>query len=95
MKKKSLFLFLALVLALSLALSACNNNEANATELPTEETKAPEPEETDPPEPVSMFEDYDLSGVTIQLWHVYGEGDVHHETLLALVDEFNAIVSYP
>ncbi len=32
----------------------------------------------------------DVSGVVVQFWHVYGEGDPRNEAILAIVDEFNA-----
>ena len=32
----------------------------------------------------------DVSGVVVQFWHVYGEGDPRNEAMVALVDDFNA-----
>ena len=32
----------------------------------------------------------DVSGVVIQFWHVYGEGDPRNEAVLAFVDDFNS-----
>jgi multiple sugar transport system substrate-binding protein/sn-glycerol 3-phosphate transport system substrate-binding protein len=36
----------------------------------------------------------DLSGTTVQFWHVYGEGDPRNEAVLAIVDEFNSTNEY-
>ena len=36
----------------------------------------------------------DVSGVVIQFWHVYGEGDPRNEAVLAFVDDFNSTNEY-
>ena len=36
----------------------------------------------------------DVSGTSIQFWHVYGEGDPRNEAVLAFVDDFNATNEY-
>jgi len=36
----------------------------------------------------------DVSGTTIQFWHVYGEGDPRNEAVIAFVDDFNATNEY-
>jgi len=36
----------------------------------------------------------DISGTTVQFWHVYGEGDPRNAAVLAIVDEFNATNEY-
>ena len=42
----------------------------------------------------SEFEDMDLSGVTIEFWHMYGEGERGNEAITTVVDEFNATNDY-
>ncbi|MGB2965575.1 MAG: extracellular solute-binding protein [Anaerolineales bacterium] len=36
----------------------------------------------------------EVSGVTVQFWHVYGEGDPRNEAMVAFVDDFNATNEY-
>ena len=36
----------------------------------------------------------EVSGVTIQFWHVYGEGDPRNEAMVGFVDDFNATNEY-
>ncbi len=36
----------------------------------------------------------DVSGTSIQFWHVYGEGDPRNEAVIAFVDDFNATNEY-
>jgi multiple sugar transport system substrate-binding protein len=36
----------------------------------------------------------EVSGVTIQFWHVYGEGDPRNEAMVGFVDDFNANNEY-
>ncbi len=36
----------------------------------------------------------DVSGVVVEFWHVYGEGDPRNEAILAFVEEFNASNEY-
>ncbi|MCK4490772.1 MAG: extracellular solute-binding protein [Anaerolineales bacterium] len=92
MSKKFLTMIFATLIILSLVMTACTPEPPVVEVPPTEEevvpTKAPEPTE-EPEEPMM-----DLSGVTVQFWHVYGEGDPRNETILALVDEFNASNEY-
>jgi len=81
----------ASLLVLSLVLSACAPPPAPTEEPVVEEVEEPEPT----PEPVVEDEPMmDLSGTTVQFWHVYGEGDPRNETIAALVEEFNASNEY-
>lgn len=94
MPKKLLTILFASLLIFSLVLTACAppkvevepTQKEEAAPAPTEEEAAPAPTEEAP-----MM---DLSGTTIQFWHVYGEGDPRHDAMLAIVDDFNANNEY-
>jgi multiple sugar transport system substrate-binding protein len=81
-----------LVVVFSLVLTACG---PSAT--PTPEPAAPQPAPTEEPmmteEPMAteeaMMPDIDPTGQTVNFWHVWGE-DLPGETMLAIVDDFNA-----
>ena len=91
MPKKLITMLFASLLVLSLVLSACAPPPAPTEEPVVEEVEEPEPT----PEPVVEDEPMmDLSGTTVQFWHVYGEGDPRNETIAALVEEFNASNEY-
>jgi multiple sugar transport system substrate-binding protein len=109
MRKKSFITILALLLVLAMALSACGPNEQEAgndmannnmeenqgdetgnTEANTEENTTEEEDMGDDTEEEMM----DLSGVTVEFWHMYGEGERGNESISAVVDEFNATNPY-
>ena len=94
MPKKLLTILFASLLIFSLVLTACapevveeepEVEEVEVTEVEKSEAEEPEVEE----EPMM-----DLSGTTVQFWHVYGEGDPRNEAMLAIVDDFNANNEY-
>jgi multiple sugar transport system substrate-binding protein len=87
MPKKLITILFASLLVLSLVLSAC------APPPPVEEPVVEEPVAEVEEEPEAEVEEepmLDLSGTTIQFWHVYGEGDPRNEAMVAMVDAFNA-----
>ena len=97
MKTNKLSFLVIVVVIMSLALAACKPAPAPAPEQPAveepavvEPTEAPVVEEpvAEPVEEVNPLE-----GVTIQFWHVYGEGKPM-EGMMALVDEFNKTNEY-
>ena len=92
MPKKLLTILFASLLIFSLVLTACAP-EVVEEEPEVEEVVEPEVEEVVEPEIVEepMM---DISGTTVQFWHVYGEGDPRNEAMLAIVDEFNANNEY-
>lgn len=100
MKTNKLAFLVIVVLIMSLALAACK--PAPAPEPAPEEPVAEEPvveevveepaeEEAAVEEPVEEVNP--LEGVTVQYWHVYGEGKPM-EGMVALVDEFNKTNEY-
>ena len=95
MSKKLLTILLASLLVLSFVMSACAPPPAPPAEEPEMEEQAEEEEMEEEEEAVVEEEPMmDLSGTTIQFWHVYGEGDPRNEAMVALVDEFNASNEY-
>jgi len=99
MPKKLLTILFASLLIFTLVLSACapppvveEEPEVEEVEEPevVEEAEVEEEEEAEVEEEPMM----DLSGTTVQFWHVYGEGDPRNEAMLAIVDEFNANNEY-
>jgi ABC-type glycerol-3-phosphate transport system substrate-binding protein len=95
MPKKILTILFASLLIFSLVLSACA--PPPVVEEPEPEVEEPEPEPEVEEEEEAVVEEepmMDLSGTTIQFWHVYGEGDPRNEFVLAIVDEFNATNEY-
>lgn len=97
MPKKLITILLASLLVFSLVLTACappevveEEPEEEVVEEPEEEAEVEEEEEAEVEEEPMM----DLSGTTVQFWHVYGEGDPRNEAMLAIVDEFNANNEY-
>lgn len=94
MPKKLLTILFASLLIFSMVITAC------APPPPATEEAAPTQEEAAPTEAAPMEEApteeamMDLSGTTVQFWHVYGEGDPRNETIQALVDDFNATNEY-
>jgi multiple sugar transport system substrate-binding protein len=93
MPKKLITILFASLLVLSMVLSACAPPPAPTEEPVVEEVEEVVVEE----EEVAEVEEepmLDLSGTTVQFWHVYGEGDPRNETVLALVEEFNASNEY-
>ena len=95
MSKKLLTILFASLLVLSLVLSACAPPPPPAPEEPMEEEVMEEPE-VEEEEEAEVEEEamMDLSGTTIQFWHVYGEGDPRNEAMVAIVDAFNANNEY-
>ncbi len=96
MKTNKLTFLVIVVVILSLALAACQ--PAPAPEPVVEEPVVEEPVVEEPvvEEPVveePAEEVNPLEGVTIQFWHVYGEGKPM-EGMTALVDEFNKTNEY-
>ena len=100
MKTNKLAFLVIVVLIMSLALAACKPApapevapeepvaEEPVAEEPAEEPAAEEPAVEEPVEEVNPLE-----GVTVQFWHVYGEGKPM-EGMMALVDEFNKTNAY-
>jgi ABC-type glycerol-3-phosphate transport system substrate-binding protein len=94
MPKKLITILFASLLVLSMVLSAC------APPPPVEEPVVEEMEEpaaeVEEEEEAEVEEEpmLDLSGTTVQFWHVYGEGDPRNVTIAALVEEFNASNEY-
>ena len=93
MPKKLITILLASLLVFSLVLTACappevveEEPEEEVVEEPEDEPEMEEEEEAEVEEEPMM----DLSGTTVQFWHVYGEGDPRNEAMLAIVDAFNA-----
>jgi len=102
MKTKKLSILVIAVVILALALAACQPApapepveepvaEEPAAEEPAEEPAAEEPAAEEPAE--EPAEESPLAGVTVQFWHVYGEG-LPMEGMNALVDEFNKTNEY-
>jgi multiple sugar transport system substrate-binding protein/sn-glycerol 3-phosphate transport system substrate-binding protein len=100
MNMKRFFALFTLLLVFTLVFSACgqaNDNvepnepevEAPAADEPAVEEPAEEPAAEEPAE-----EMLDLSGVTVEFWHMYGEGERGNEAISAVVDEFNATNEY-
>ena len=96
MKTTKLTFLMIVVVIMSLALAACKPApapepapvvEEPAVEAPTEAPVVEEPVA----EPVEEMNP--LEGVTVQFWHVYGEGKPM-EGMMALVDEFNKTNEY-
>jgi len=87
MPKKLITILFASLLVLSLVLSACAPPpapvEEPAVEVPAVEESIAEVEEEE-----------QVSGITIQFWHVYGADDPRGVHINALVDEFNATNEY-
>ena len=104
MKFKKLFVVLGLLVIAAMVLSACGGGTTPTNDTPAEEPAnqpANEPAEEPAEEPMEepaeepMEEPMmDLSGVTISFWHVYGEGDPRNETVVSIVDDFNATNEY-
>jgi len=93
MPKKVLTILFASLIIFSMVLSAC------APPPVVEETVVEvveEPEEVVVEEEAEVEEEpmLDLSGTTVQFWHVYGEGDPRNEAVTAFVAEFNASNEY-
>jgi len=95
MPKKILTILFAALIIFSMVLSAC------APPPPVVE----EPEEVEEPAVVEVAEEeeeaeveeepmLDLSGTTVEFWHVYGEGDDLAELIEPFVEEFNASNEY-
>ncbi|HDN04374.1 MAG TPA: extracellular solute-binding protein, partial [Chloroflexi bacterium] len=94
MPKKLLTILFASLLIFSLVLTACAP-EVVEEEPEVEEVEVTEVEESEAEEPEVEEEPMmDLSGTTVQFWHVYGEGDPRNEAMLAIVDDFNANNEY-
>jgi len=108
MRKRSLITLLALILVLAMALSACGPKEAanntadntvaenqgndnTETEMNTEGNNTVEEGDTEAEPEEEML---DLSGVTVEFWHMYGEGERGNEAISTVVDEFNATNPY-
>jgi multiple sugar transport system substrate-binding protein len=71
--------------------------EEAMTEEPTAEeemTEEPAAEEEMTEEPTEEAMGMDLSGTTVEFWHVYGEGDTRHDAIQGIVDDFNANNEY-
>lgn len=97
MPKKLLTILFASLLIFSMVMTACAPPPP-ATEAPVEEEAAPAEEEAAPAEEEEVMEEeapmMDLSGTTVQFWHVYGEGDPRNEVIVGIVDDFNATNEY-
>ncbi len=96
MKTNKLTFLMIFVVILSLALAACTPAPAPEPAPVVEEPAAEEPAEAPAvEEPVAepVEEVNPLEGVTVQFWHVYGEGKPM-EGMMALVDEFNKTNEY-
>jgi ABC-type glycerol-3-phosphate transport system substrate-binding protein len=97
MPKKLLTIVLAGLIIFSMMLSACAPKEVVEEETTVEEVEEEEAEMEEAEEEEAEVEEepmLDLSGTSIQFWHVYGEGDPRNETILAIVDEFNSTNEY-
>ena len=97
MPKKVFTILFAALIILSLVMTACAPKPPVVEE--PEEVEEPvvveEPEEEEEEEAEVVEEPMmDLSGTTIQFWHVYGEGDPRNEAMVAIVDAFNANNEY-
>ena len=93
MPKKLITILFASLLVLSMVLSACAPPPAPTEEPVVEEVEEPVVEEEE--EAVVVEEPMlDLSGTTVQFWHVYGEGDPLSEVITPLIEEFNATNEY-
>lgn len=94
MKRKELTILVLALMVMSLVLAACQPAPAPEPEQPAvEEPAVEEPAEEEPaapaePEPEPVEEESPLAGVTVQFWHVYGEG-LPMEGMTDLVEEFN------
>jgi multiple sugar transport system substrate-binding protein len=91
MPKKLITILFASLLVLSLVLSACAPPPAPTEEPVVEEVEEPVVEEEAVVEEEPML---DLSGATVDFWHVYGEGDDLALLIEPLVEEFNASNEY-
>jgi len=95
MPKKLITILFASLLVLSMVLSACAPPPAPVEEPVVEEVEEPVAEvEEEAEAEVEEEPMLDLSGTTVQFWHVYGEGDPRNETIAAFVEEFNASNEY-
>jgi len=94
MPKKVLTILFAVLIILSLVMTACAPKpvveEPEEVEEPVVVEEPEEEEEAEVEEEAMM----DLSGTTVQFWHVYGEGDPLSEVITAFVEEFNATNEY-
>jgi multiple sugar transport system substrate-binding protein len=92
MSKKILTLIFATLIIFSMVITAC------APATPAKEEPAPaQPVAEEPAAEEPVVEEapmMDLSGTTVQFWHVYGEGDPRNATITSIVDEFNATNEY-
>jgi len=95
MPKKILTILFAALIIFSMVLTACAPPPP-VVEEPEEVEEPVVVEEPEEEEEVVVEEEpmLDLSGTTIQFWHVYGEADPRNEFVLAIVDEFNAANEY-
>lgn len=100
---KKLTILLLIAFLLPAVLVACSPTEEAPAEEPAQveepqvEAEAEEPEAeaeeevAEEPEEPSMLDS--LQGLTVTFWHVWGQG-LPNETMLAIVDEFNATNEY-
>ncbi len=92
MPKKVLTTLFAVLIIFSLVLTACAPKAVEVEEPDMEEVEeVTEVEEVVEVEAEPMM---DLSGTTVQFWHVYGVDDPRNEAILAIVEAFNASNEY-